>query len=322
MKTPEIPADEEQRLREVRALNMLDTPAEERFDRLTRLAKRLFDVQISYVGLLEDDRQWFKSVDGMAFTGTARAVSFCGHAILQNEALVIEDAHEDPRFHDNPLVTANPHIRFYAGCPLRTPNGAKVGTFCIIDDKPRTFSAEDRISLHDLASMAEAELLAFQTATSDELTKITNRRGFKTLSEMLLTESVVQRQYACLAFLDLNKFKQINDTFGHQEGDRALVDFAEALKLSFRRSDLFARLGGDEFVVLLSDTRQSDAERRVTAFRQQLEEVIARLDRPYQLSFSSGIVEFDPAAPLTLDQLLTHSDAIMYQNKKRHHATG
>ena len=322
MKTPDIPADEDQRLREVRALNMLDTPAEERFDRLTRLAKRLFDVQISYVGLLEDDRQWFKSVDGMAFTGTARAVSFCGHTILQNEALVIEDAHEDPRFHDNPLVTANPHIRFYAGCPLRTPNGAKVGTFCIIDDKPRTFSAEDRISLRDLASMAEAELLAFQTATSDELTKITNRRGFKTLSEMLLTESVVQRQYACLAFLDLNKFKQINDTFGHQEGDRALVDFAEALKLSFRRSDLFARLGGDEFVVLLSDTRQSDAERRVTAFRQQLEEVIARLDRPYQLSFSSGIVEFDPAAPLTLDQLLTHSDAIMYQNKKRHHATG
>ena len=322
MKTPEIPDDESQRLREVRALNMLDTPAEERFDRLTRLAKRLFDVQISYVGLLEDDRQWFKSVDGMEFTGTSRAVSFCGHAILQNEVLVIEDAHEDPRFHDNPLVTANPHIRFYAGCPLRTPNGAKVGTFCIIDDKPRTFSAEDRISLHDLASMAEAELLAFQTATSDELTKITNRRGFKTLSEMLLTESVVQRQYACLAFLDLNKFKQINDTFGHQEGDRALVDFAEALKLSFRRSDLFARLGGDEFVVLLSDTRQSDAERRVTAFRQQLEEVIARLDRPYQLSFSSGIVEFDPAAPLTLDQLLTHSDAIMYQNKKRHHATG
>lgn len=316
MKTPKIPADESQRLSELHALKILNTPAEERFDRLTRLAKRLFNVSASVVSLLDAEHQWFKSGDGITASHTTRDISFCGHAILQDDVMVVEDACEDPRFYDNPLVTGEPHIRFYAGCPLRAPNGAKVGTLCILDSQARVFDADDAHALRDLASMAEAELVNFQAATSDELTQISNRRGFMTLGQMLLKECTLRHCFACLAFFDLDKFKEINDNFGHREGDRALMDFADALKISFRQSALFARLGGDEFVVLFIDMDQQQANERLEAFRIELNRYMQPLDRRYRLDFSVGMVEFDPAQPQPLTALLNQSDSIMYQHKK------
>lgn len=316
MKTPEVPANEPQRLSELHALKILNTPAEERFDRLTRLAKRLFNVSVSVVSLLDAEHQWFKSGDGIKATQTSRDISFCGHAILQDDVMIVENACEDPRFHDNPLVTGEPHIRFYAGCPLRAPSGAKVGTLCILDSQPRTFDCDDACALRDLASMVEAELVNFQTATSDELTQISNRRGFMTLGQMLLKECTLRHCFACLAFFDLDQFKQINDNYGHREGDRALMDFADALKINFRQSALFARLSGDEFVVLFIDTNQQQANERLDAFRVELARYMEPLKRRYHLDFSVGTVEFDPAEPQPLTGLLSQSDDVMYQHKK------
>ena len=316
MKTPKIPPNEPQRLHELHALKLLNTPAEERFDRLTRLAKRLFNVPVSVVSLLDAEHQWFKSGDGVTVSQTSRDISFCGHTILQDEVMVVEDARRDERFHDNPLVTGEPNIRFYAGYPLRVPNGAKVGTLCILDSKVRSFDAEDISALRDLAAMAEAELVNFQAATSDELTQISNRRGFMTLGQMLLKECTLRHCFACLAFFDLDQFKQINDSFGHREGDRALMDFANMLKTSFHQSALFARLGGDEFVVLFIDMDQQQANHRLERFRSELQHFMQPLKRPYQLTFSVGMVEFDPAQPQPLTALLNHSDSIMYQHKK------
>lgn len=136
MQIPAKPADEPARLDALRALNILDTSPEERFDRLTRLAKRLFDVPIALVSLVDVDRQWFKSCVGLDASETPRDISFCGHAIVGDEILMIRDTLVDERFHDNPLVTGAPHIRFYAGCPLRVPNGSKIGTLCLIDADP------------------------------------------------------------------------------------------------------------------------------------------------------------------------------------------
>src|ERR1700752_1549332 len=116
MLTPALPADENTRLDTLRALNILDTSPEERFDRLTRLAKRLFGVPIALVNLVDADRQWFKSCVGLSATETPRDISFCGHAILGDDILLVPDAGVDERFHDNPLVTGDPNIRFYAGC--------------------------------------------------------------------------------------------------------------------------------------------------------------------------------------------------------------
>ncbi|MGK3142542.1 diguanylate cyclase domain-containing protein [Pantoea sp. C2G6] len=320
MKAPEIAADEAQRLAQLRALNIMNTPAEERFDRLTRLARRLFDVPIALVSLLEAEHQWFKSTQGFDAVGSSRDISLCAHTILQEEIMIVEDAAQDARFYDNPLVTGEPHIRFYAGCPLRAPGGAKVGTLCIIGQTPRQFDAEDQATLRDLAAMAEAELVAFQAATCDELTQITNRRGFMTLGQMVLNECRMKKRPASLTFLDLDRFKQINDTLGHREGDRALMDFADAMKVVFKHSDLFARLGGDEFVVLFNGLQQQQSEALLAQFARYLQQQAISLNRRYHLQFSAGVVEFDAAHPQSLEQLLHASDQRMYLSKKQKRA--
>jgi signal transduction histidine kinase len=158
MQTPVFPTDENERLAALRQLELLDTPPEERFDRITRLACRLFNVPSSFVTLIDSDRQWFKSTCGFRANQTARDVSFCGHAILQEEALIVPDARIDPRFVGNPAVLGEPHIVFYVGQPLRGPGGRNVGSLCIIDKQPRAFTAEDRLSLADLGALVEREL--------------------------------------------------------------------------------------------------------------------------------------------------------------------
>ena len=158
MQLPARPENDAQRVEALRALHLLDTDPEERFDRITRLATRVFDIPISMVSFVDAERQWFKSCVGLAAAETPRTVSFCAHAIQRSEALVVEDARDDPRFRDNPLVTGEPHVRFYAGQPLVTFDGYRVGTLCVIDRVPRRFDAADRVALFDLAQLVENEL--------------------------------------------------------------------------------------------------------------------------------------------------------------------
>ena len=160
MLSPPLPANEAPRLQALRVRGLLDSPPEERFDRLTRMACRLFDVPIALVSLIDAERQWFKSRQGLDVCETARDISFCGHAILASDLFVVPDAAADARFADNPLVQGAPHIRFYAGCPLRHQNGSKLGTLCIVDSRPRTLGADDLTDLRYLAEMAERELAA------------------------------------------------------------------------------------------------------------------------------------------------------------------
>ncbi len=159
MHAPQKPPDETARLAALRRLAILDTPSEERFDRITRIAQRLFDVPIAIVSLVDEDRQWFKSCQGLDVTETSRDVSFCGHAILDNHVFVIEDARQDERFHDNPLVTGGPRIRFYAGAPLATVDGLRLGMLCIISPKPRDFDEGARACLRDLSEIVRQELI-------------------------------------------------------------------------------------------------------------------------------------------------------------------
>ena len=157
MQEPAIPANEAERLAALRALQLLDTPAEERFDRITRIAQRLFNVPIALVSLVDGHRQWFKSRQGLDATETPRNISFCGHAILQDGVFHVPNAAADSRFLDNPLVTGPPDIRFYAGAPLASPDGHRVGTLCIIDRIPKTLSEEELRTLRDLGEWVEDE---------------------------------------------------------------------------------------------------------------------------------------------------------------------
>lgn len=153
-----IPANETERLADLRALQVLDTPPEERFDRLVRIARQSFGVPIAYLALIDANRQWFKAKCGLAADETGRDVSFCAHTILQHDTLIISDARRDERFSDNPLVVGPPYIRFYAGHPLRGPDGRNVGTFCIASTEPRTLEGPQLAVFRELAAIAEAEL--------------------------------------------------------------------------------------------------------------------------------------------------------------------
>lgn len=158
MKKPAIPEDESRRLDALCSLNILDTPAEERFDRNTRLARKVFEVPIALVSLVDSERQWFKSRQGLDATQTPRDISFCGHAILSDEVFYVPNTLEDDRFADNPLVTGPPDARFYAAAPLHAPGGARIGMLCIIDSQPREFTDEQFAALRDLADGIEVEL--------------------------------------------------------------------------------------------------------------------------------------------------------------------
>jgi diguanylate cyclase (GGDEF)-like protein len=316
MLAPNEPANESTRIQMLHGLNLLDSEPEERFDRLTRLAKRLFNVPIALVTLVDKDRQWFKSCVGLNVTETPRSISFCGHAILKNELLLVPDATQDERFHDNPLVTGEPKIRFYAGYPLTVPNGNKMGTLCLIDTKPRELDDEERALLRDLAGMAEQELMAVQMASMDELTLLSNRRGFKMLAQHALDACARVDKPATLLFFDLNDFKQINDLYGHAEGDSALKTFADVLRIAFRESDVVGRLGGDEFVALLTGSSHIETMGIMARLNDILEERNATLHRGYAIRFSVGQIEFDAQRHATVGHLLADADGAMYAHKQ------
>lgn len=313
---PKLPPGESSRLQTLHSLNVLDTEAEERFDRLTRLARKLFDVPVSLVSLVDADRQWFKSATGLDAKETPRDISFCGHAILYDEILVIPDATADVRFADNPLVEDEPCIRFYAGSPLKV-FGSLLGTLCIIDYKPKTFSDDELVLLRDLTVMVETELEAMHLATQDQLTDILNRRGFLLLGQKSLDIYSRQGSTSTLVFFDLNEFKTINDDYGHTEGDQALIAFAELMKESFRDADVYGRLGGDEFVALLNDANDYDASKVLERFRASIEQYNQESDRGYSLSYSQGTVDIDPAQEKPLEKWLAEVDQVMYEEKKK-----
>jgi GAF domain-containing protein len=143
-------------------LAVLDTPPEERFDRITRIAAATFDVPIALISLVDKDRQWFKSCVGITVSETPRELAFCAHAVEQHADVVVDDTLLDERFADNPLVTSGPRIRFYAGAPLMLKSGACLGTLCVVDTRPRHLSAAELVSLHDLRDMVMEQLVRTQ----------------------------------------------------------------------------------------------------------------------------------------------------------------
>jgi len=316
MKRPAIPQNEAERLHALRALQILDSSHEERFDRVTRLARRLFGVPISLVSLIDEDRQWFKSAQGLDVPETSRDVSFCGHAINQTGLFIVPDVLDDERFHDNPLVTDAPNIRFYAGYVLKIRQGINIGTLCLIDSKPREMDEEDRQLLQDLGEMIEQEIKSIQLATLDELTSISNRRGFMTLVDHSLKVCRRNKIPISIVLFDLNKFKTINDTYGHHEGDFVLVSFAQILLESFRDCDVVARLGGDEFVVMLLDSDEGRVGAVLERFRNAAANASKKLGKPYQIEYSMGVAHFPHDTDEAIENMIQEADKAMYADKK------
>lgn len=312
MPSAPLPENEAQRIRALHALQLLDTAPDERFDRLTRLAQRLFDTPIALLSLVDSDRQWFKSRIGVDVRETPRELSFCAHAILGDDVLVVPDASADHRFRDHPLVVDLPEIRFYAGCPVKAPDGSALGTLCVIDHEPRQVHEEDARLLKDLAAMLEQELRSLSLAMMDELTGLANRRGFDAIAAHTIAVCRRVERPATLLLFDLDDFKGINDRLGHAAGDDVLRTFAGHLGSVFRDSDVVARLGGDEFCVLLSSATAKDVARPLSLLEARMRE---EPRRPL-CSFSVGVASYDPVRHDSVQALVDEADRHMYRQKR------
>lgn len=266
---PPLSPDEPFRLAALRQTNVLDSPIEERFERFTRMVCRILDVPMSAISLVDSDRQWFKSMQGHSATQTPRCISFCGHAILDREVMIVPDATKDERFADNPLVQGVPNIVFYAGCPLRSPEGLNIGVLCAIDHQPREINEDDIQSFRDLASMVENELQTTVTQTVqgdllkqieaerrkamvDSLTRLWNREGVMNLLEEEIRHARKHGERPPVVMVaDIDHFKQINDTYGHPTGDEVLRKVAKLFLGGVRSKDSVGRIGGEEFIFVL-----------------------------------------------------------------------
>jgi len=158
MQTPPVPDNEALRQLALERTRLLDTPREACFDRLCRIARASFGARAAFISLIDRERQWFKSTQGVELCETERSTSFCGHAIVSDQIMVVPDALADPRFADNPAVTGELQVRFYAGAPLRSRDGYNLGTLCVVDDRPRDFSTEQQALLRDLADCVEQQI--------------------------------------------------------------------------------------------------------------------------------------------------------------------
>ena len=204
MKFPAIPASEERRLATLKALGLLDSQPEARFDAITRAASWLFDMPIALISLVDEHRQWFKSRQGLETTETPREISFCGHAINGDDVFLVPDVSSDERFADNPLVLGEPRIRFYAGRPLAAPNGEKLGTLCLMDRKPRALNGAQRTLLNELGAWAEAEISL--RAQLDSVNSFLDRLLQQVSEPVLLADENATVRYANAAALRLLQY--------------------------------------------------------------------------------------------------------------------
>lgn len=316
MQPPSVPGNEADRLVALQALHILDTAPEERFDRLTRLARRLFAAPIAQLNLVDGSRVWSKSGHGCATDqDTPRESSLCAHTINQSGTLVVEDASQDPRFHDLALLTKPPGLRFYAGHPIALEGDLRIGTLCIFDHQPRAFGDEDQALLRDLARMAEQEIAVLATTTTDPLTGISNRRGFMTLASHALDLCARCGEAASLVMFDLDVHKAKDTRSGHSAGDPARIAFATLMSSVFRDSDVFARTGANEFVALLTADDHYDVKRTLERFSQAVNTYNQQAASGESLQYNEVHITHPASSDESLTELLVRADDLM---KGRH----
>jgi len=330
---PPIPDDEPARLRALMSLGILHTPAEERFDRITRMATKVLNTPIALVSLVADDHQWFKSAHGIDTKSTSRDISFCGHAIASDGPFIVENALDDERFRGNPLVTDEPQIRAYAGQPILVDNKHRVGTLCVIDVQPRQFTKDDVNNLRDLAAIVESEIqrgvldemqseLLTQReelqrkATIDPLTRVWNRGAIMELLERDLARARRGTPIS-VGMIDADHFKHVNDTYGHPVGDQVLAELAKRIRGGIRDCDDVGRYGGEEFLVLLNncDARHAHiAGERIRASVAQAP--IVSTAGPLDVTVSVGLTTYGPE-PTAGDDLVAACDRALYTAKDK-----
>lgn len=248
-------------------------------------------------------------------------MAFCGHAILEpDRPLVVQDATQDPRFADNPLVTGDPNIRFYAGVPLVNTEGHALGTLCVIDQAPRALPPEQVETLASLArtvtttlELRRAMRRVEHLALTDALTGLQNRPAFLSSLRKIIARQRRARAPFSLLYLDLDGLKRVNDVQGHAAGDAALIGVGRVLRTHIRTEDVAARLGGDEFAALLEGGDGAEAALVAERLRRVIKKTMD--DGSFPVTASIGAVCF-MTPPEDESEALAMADELMYAAKR------
>jgi len=323
---PPPPANENARLEFLHACGIMDTPRDERFDRVTRLAARFYQADVAFLGFIDERYQWMKSAtsDGVA-PWIERDKSVCQIVIASGEPLVFGDMRTDPRLDGHPVVPYLP-FRFYAGVPLLTEDGAAVASLCVLKRDAQDASQVDLGALTDLGAVAMDELELWRhnrelahLAETCALTGLRNRRGFDTALDRAVLRARRTATPLSLLLIDLDYFKLLNDARGHQAGDDVLRVFGRILGSAVRRpDDVAARYGGEEFALILPDTDKAGATDIARSIRKAVAE--AAMPHPHgvgeRVTASIGIVVADPSAALDSETLIARADTALYRAKQ------
>lgn len=287
--------DEAGRLAALRRYKILDTDPEQEFDEIVALVRSIFNISYAAINLIDFDRQWSKAAAGSvpdgctSETNCSRGEAFCNYTIQADEAMIVEDATQDPRFANNPFVTGPLHIRSYLGVPLTTPDGYNIGALCVFGSEPRSFTAADKEVLSNFAKVVMSQFELRLTARIDGLTGVLTRRAFMTRLDRVVAENLDQP--TSLVLLDLDHFKSINDHFGHPAGDSVLAQVAATMTGLARKTDSIGRLGGEEFGILLPGASLSDAHGIIERLRNQFAQVSIQEIDGGTVTVSAGIAE-------------------------------
>ena len=305
------------RLRSLFALDLVSGGVDERFARWSRLAALSLGVPFALVTLVDDERQFLCGSHGAGdgVHGIDREQTFCSRLVDERpEIMVIEDTLADERFRELDVVVGEPHVRFYAGVPITAPDGQVLGTLCVLDVRPRGLSGVEREILRDLASSVEDDLGTVALATTDDLTGLSNRRGFDAVAERFTALARRRRQAVSVVFVDVDGLKRINDDRGHAAGDELLRASASVLTSSVRSCDLVARVGGDEFGIVAFGLDDHECQRLVARV---LDAVTARnLERPADALLSLSCGGATRRRGESSDALVARADAAMYAARR------
>jgi len=322
------------KLANLHSLDPFYTPLEERFERITRLARRALNVPIAAITVVQGDRQWFKSVIGWQVTELPISKSLCIVVIEKGEPVIVENALDDLYLMGNPLVCRKPKFRFYAGYPINDSDGRTIGTFCVIDVKPRKTDVNFGVTLADLGDMAQRELFTVELSSAhsalvaklgearrqamfDPLTRLWNRRGGLDLLNAALKESLKHDHTLGICLADIDNFKQVNDQFGHRVGDQVLRKVASTIVASVRPQDIVCRYGGEEFLVIVRDVNEKECAvvgDRICKSMRKLP--IHTRESTVPATISVGIAMRNRGDPISTAQLIEKADQALYKSKR------
>ncbi|EIZ79990.1 GAF sensor-containing diguanylate cyclase [Novosphingobium sp. Rr 2-17] len=308
--------DEPGRLAALHRLAILDTETEGPFEHVVNLVRKVLGVPMCAVSLLDKERQWYKAQAGLGFSETPRDTSFCTHTIKQRTAFAIPDATKDARFADNATFTGDMNVRSYLGIPLVTADGYNVGALCALDTRVREFSQREVDILENFARIIVTEMELRRIAERDQLTGALSRRGFIEKAEAEIERFHRYGRPASLLMVDVDRFKQVNDTWGHSAGDAVLRALAASLERGKRPVDVLGRLGGEEFALLLPETDANDALRAANRLREALAECSIPLpgEQSVTITASFGVAGLDSTIA-GYEDWLARADTPLYAAK-------